>query len=150
MKEITTEGKDTNLTNPSLMGGLSAKEPGRRVRNKAPKVPPDLLGTRMDVPLSNESLTERAQLRMLLQTVKAVRRGDFSVRATYGQEGLVSEIAEVVNDIIELNENMSTELVRVSKIVGQEGKMTERASMGTVKGAWATGIESVNALIGDL
>src|SRR5690606_6833545 len=40
--------------------------------------------------------------------------------------------------------------VRVSKSVGQEGKMTERTSIGPVKGSWATSINSVNAMIGDL
>ncbi len=95
-------------------------------------------------------MSDKAQLRQLLQTVKSVRRGDFSVRCPIGEEGIVSEISEVLNDIIELNENMASEFVRVSKIVGQEGKMTERASMGSVKGSWATSIDSVNSLIGDL
>jgi hypothetical protein len=84
-----------------------------------------------------------------LHTVKAVRQGDFSVRFPLS-DGIVSEIGEVLNDIIELNENMANEFVRVAKIVGQEGRMTERASIGSVKGSWATSIESVNSLIGDL
>jgi HAMP domain-containing protein len=91
----------------------------------------------------------KAQLRQLLQMVKAARQGDFSVRFPVG-EGIVSDIGEVLNDIIELNEATAKELVRVSKIIGQEGKMTERASIGSVKGAWATNMESVNSLIGDL
>ena len=93
---------------------------------------------------------ERAQLRQLLQTVKSVRHGDFSVRLNVADDGIISEIGEVLNDIIELNEIMASEFVRVSRIVGQEGKMTERASIGTIKGAWATSIDSVNSLIGDL
>jgi len=96
------------------------------------------------------SHSSKEQLRSILQTVKAVRRGDFSVRMPIGGEGMMSDISEVLNDIIELNENMANEFARVSKTVGQEGKMTERASMGTVKGAWAIAVESVNTLIGDL
>ena len=94
--------------------------------------------------------SSREQLRELLQTVKAVRRGDFSVRLGTGQEGVIGDISEVLNDIIELNENMATEFARVSKTVGQEGKMNERLSMGSVKGAWAISVESINSLIGDL
>ena len=45
---------------------------------------------------------------------------------------------------------MAQELERVSRLVGKEGKMRERASIGTVTGAWATSIDSVNTLIGDL
>ncbi|QDK47438.1 hybrid sensor histidine kinase/response regulator [Bdellovibrio sp. ZAP7] len=66
------------------------------------------------------------------------------------QEGIIAEIGEVLNDIIELNENMADEFVRVRAIVGQEGKMNERVSMGSVKGAWSTSVDSVNLLIGDL
>ncbi len=92
----------------------------------------------------------RLQLKELLQIVKAVRQGDFSVRAPVIDEGVVGEIGEVLNDIIELNENMANEFKRVSCIVGQEGRMTERASISSVKGSWATSINSVNSLIGDL
>jgi HAMP domain-containing protein/signal transduction histidine kinase/CheY-like chemotaxis protein len=94
--------------------------------------------------------TLRNQLRKLLQVVKAVRQGDFSVRYPLGGEGMISDIGEVVNDIIELNDTTARELVRVSKVIGQEGKMAERASVGSVKGGWAMNMESVNSLIGDL
>ncbi|KYG69679.1 hybrid sensor histidine kinase/response regulator [Bdellovibrio bacteriovorus] len=92
----------------------------------------------------------KEQLRQLLFTVKAVRRGDFAVRMPVGQEGIIAEIGEVLNDIIELNENMANEFVRVRSTVGLEGKMNERVSMGSVRGAWATSVDSVNLLIGDL
>jgi HAMP domain-containing protein/signal transduction histidine kinase/CheY-like chemotaxis protein len=92
----------------------------------------------------------KEQLRQLLFTVKAVRRGDFAVRMPIHQEGIIAEIGEVLNDIIEMNEAMADEFVRVRAIVGQEGKMNERVSMGSVKGAWATNVDSVNLLIGDL
>src|SRR6185312_5785594 len=46
---------------------------------------------------------------------------------------------ELLNDIIGLNEHMAGELTRVGKVVGQEGRMHERASVGPVKGAWAVG-----------
>src|SRR5271169_5743404 len=49
-----------------------------------------------------------------------------------------------------MNEHMTSELVSVGKVVGQEGKMHERASVGPAKGAWAGGMSSVNQLIADL
>jgi len=96
------------------------------------------------------SVNPNDQLRQLRFTVKAVRRGDFSVRLPIGQDGIIAAIGEVLNDIIELNENMTSEFARVRNTVGQEGKMTERVSMGSVKGAWAVSVDSVNLLIGDL
>ncbi|MDC4225830.1 MAG: HAMP domain-containing protein [Candidatus Manganitrophus sp.] len=86
----------------------------------------------------------------LLEALKAVKAGDFSVRMPVVKDGIMAEIASAFNDVIDLNEGMAEEFVRVGTIVGQEGKMTERASLGTVSGAWATSIDSVNTLIGDL
>ncbi|MGZ6418771.1 MAG: HAMP domain-containing protein, partial [Pseudobdellovibrio sp.] len=90
------------------------------------------------------------QLRQLLHTVKAVRSGDFTIRLPVEQEGIFAEIGEVLNDIFELNENMASEFIRVRDKVGQEGLMMERVSIGSVKGSWATSVNSVNLLIGDL
>ena len=57
---------------------------------------------------------------------------------------------ELLNDIVLMSEHMNAELVRVGKVVGQEGRMHERASVGTAAGAWASGLSSVNQLIADL
>jgi HAMP domain-containing protein/signal transduction histidine kinase/CheY-like chemotaxis protein len=92
----------------------------------------------------------KEQLRSLLKTAKLVRQGDFTARAAIKQEGIISEIGEVLNDIIEMNETMASEFVRVRRMVGQEGKMTERVSIGSVKGLWETSVDSINNLIGDL
>ncbi len=93
---------------------------------------------------------DKEQLRQILMMVKAIRNGDFTVKLDLSDESLLGDIADVLNDINELNLNMAREFVRVGKIVGKEGKMTERVSIGSVRGAWSTNVESVNTLIGDL
>src|SRR4051812_47291098 len=55
-----------------------------------------------------EPLPPRDGLRHLLHVVKAMRQGNFSVRCAVS-DGIVSEIGEVMNDIIEMNENMAKE-----------------------------------------
>ncbi|MBX3034195.1 MAG: HAMP domain-containing protein [Bdellovibrionaceae bacterium] len=112
------------------------------------KMPKEMWDGSESPDLSTRSVKE--QLKQLLFTVKAMRGGDFSVRMPIGQDGIVAEIGEVLNDIIDLNENMADEFLRVRNIVGQEGKMTERVSIGPVKGAWGTSVDSVNHLITDL
>src|SRR6185503_2524494 len=92
----------------------------------------------------------RQQLKDILHTSKAVRRGDFSIRYDAKTDGLIGEICEVLNDILATNENMANEFVRISKAVGQEGRLNQRASIGPVQGAWAKNMESVNSLISDL
>ncbi|HHT9138194.1 MAG TPA: HAMP domain-containing protein, partial [Candidatus Wunengus sp. YC60] len=86
----------------------------------------------------------------LLNALKAVKQGDFSVRLPVDKGGIMSEIAMMFNDVVSLNENLANEVIRVSKIVGEEGKLTERASIGTVTGMWKAKIDSINGLINNL
>ncbi|MGE0172580.1 MAG: HAMP domain-containing protein [Oligoflexales bacterium] len=86
----------------------------------------------------------------LIEMLKAIKAGDFSVRFEYKKGEVLSRAGELLNDIVGLNEHLSNELLRVGKIVGQEGRMTERASVGPAKGSWANCVNSVNQLIGDL
>ena len=92
----------------------------------------------------------RNEIEQLVEVLKAVKNGDFSVRLPYEKTGVLSRAGELLNDIIGLNEHMAHEFLRVGKIVGQEGRMTERASVGPAKGSWAASVNSVNQLIGDL
>ncbi|MBI3557617.1 MAG: HAMP domain-containing protein, partial [Deltaproteobacteria bacterium] len=96
------------------------------------------------------SPTSRDEIEQLLEVLKSVKSGDFSIRLPYEKGGILSRSGELLNDIIGLNEHMANELLRVGKIVGQEGRMTERASVGPAKGSWATSVNSVNQLISDL
>jgi HAMP domain-containing protein/signal transduction histidine kinase/ActR/RegA family two-component response regulator len=96
------------------------------------------------------SAPSRAEVESLVDVLKAVKQGDFGVRFDYEKSGVLSRVGELLNDIIGFNEHLSAELLRVGRIVGQEGKMHERASVGSTRGAWATGLASVNQLIADL
>src|SRR5205807_1825563 len=49
-----------------------------------------------------------------------------------------------------LNEKMSQELARLSRVVGKEGKLSQRLTLGDVDGFWRESVESVNDLIDDL
>ncbi len=93
---------------------------------------------------------EREQLKKILVMVKAIRNGDFSERLNIDSDSVISDIAEVLNDINEINSDIASEFVRVGTIVGKEGRMTERMSVGSVKGAWVNSIDSINNLITDL
>ena len=96
------------------------------------------------------SESSKEEVQQLVETLKAVKQGDFSVRLPYRKDGILSSAGELLNDIFGLNEHMSGEFVRVGKIVGQEGRMTERASVGPAKGSWAISVNSINQLISDL
>ncbi len=89
-------------------------------------------------------------LKQLLRVLTAVKKGDFSVRMPVDSSGTAGKVCDVLNDIIELNEKMAKEFERISTVVGKEGKITQRASIGAADGAWTEGINSINTLITDL
>ncbi|HEY2586743.1 MAG TPA: HAMP domain-containing protein, partial [Tepidisphaeraceae bacterium] len=86
----------------------------------------------------------------LLTALLAFKRGDFSARLPIDLEGMDGKIADAFNEVIETNERMSRELERLGRVVGKEGKISQRASIGEVTGAWQESVDSVNALISDL
>src|SRR6185295_17272589 len=88
--------------------------------------------------------------RLLLVALTSLKKGDFSVRLPILKEGLDGKIAETFNDVVEINSKITREFERVSRVVGKEGKIAERASIGHVEGAWAEKIMSVNNLVSDL
>ena len=86
----------------------------------------------------------------LLVALTALRKGDFTARLPVEWSGIDGRIADAFNDAIELNQRMARELERLSRVVGKEGKISQRASIGDVSGGWSEAVSSVNALIGDL
>ena len=86
----------------------------------------------------------------LLNALVAFKRGDFSVRLDERGKGIDAKIAETFNSVVEINQRMSKELWRMSKVVGREGKIDERAGLGQVRGAWGGMVDSINTLISDL
>ena len=63
---------------------------------------------------------------------------------------MLGKVYDAFNDLIELNERMTVELERISRGVGKEGKINQRANLGNVGGSWSTMIDGVNGLITDL
>ncbi|MGE3334546.1 MAG: HAMP domain-containing protein [Rhodospirillaceae bacterium] len=86
----------------------------------------------------------------LLAALRALRKGDFSVRLPSNLSGVDGEIAEAFNDVVDLNERMTKEFQRLGDFVGKEGKITHRAKLANAGGSWASSIETVNTLVADL
>src|SRR5947209_1569162 len=88
--------------------------------------------------------------KQLLTALMAFKRGDFSARLPDEWTGLAGKIAGTFNDVIAINQRMTKEVERIGRVVGKEGRITQRASLGDVSDSWADAIGSVNDLIGDL
>jgi signal transduction histidine kinase/HAMP domain-containing protein len=85
----------------------------------------------------------------LLEVLTALVAGDFSARARPTQ-GLPGQLAERINHLAALQDRRTAELVRASRVIGREGRTTERLDEAGAEGGWAVGAAAVNALIDDL
>jgi len=91
-----------------------------------------------------------SDLRRLLAAMRELKEGDFNVRLPVSDDPLLAEIADEFNGIAKLNTRLSDEMTRVSKTIGRQGQMNDRASIGPVTGGWRSTVDSVNTLITDL
>ncbi len=86
----------------------------------------------------------------LLRGLTALKKGDFTFRLPVEWTGMQGKIADTFNEVVEQNQMLVNELARLSRVVGKEGKIGERATLGELRGSWADAINSVNALVRDL
>ncbi|MFS8068714.1 MAG: HAMP domain-containing protein, partial [Byssovorax sp.] len=86
----------------------------------------------------------------LRDALRALKAGDFSARILPGERRVTKEVATAFNDVAAMLDGTSVEFVRVSKVVGRDGEMMERAQLKGAQGGWSSQVESFNALIGDL
>ncbi|MCC6590469.1 MAG: HAMP domain-containing protein [Bryobacterales bacterium] len=96
------------------------------------------------------SPVETLDAHQLLTTLVAFQKGDFSARLPVDQVGVAGKIADTLNAIFERNEQLKEELKRISNTVGKQGRIAERATLGTAHGDWSECVQAVNELIGDL
>jgi HAMP domain-containing protein/CheY-like chemotaxis protein/signal transduction histidine kinase len=94
--------------------------------------------------------TDALNTRLLLKTLLAFKKGDFSVRLPGDWTGEAGKIADTFNDIIELSDRTARELDRVSRVVGKEGKIMHRATVPAAAGSWLRLVDSTNLLIDDM
>ena len=77
------------------------------------------------------------ELRQLLAGLTAVRDGDFGTRLPGDGEGLLGEIATVFNGMVDQLSLFTSEVTRVAREVGTEGRLGGQAEVPGVSGTWA-------------
>ncbi|MGW4774301.1 HAMP domain-containing protein, partial [Nocardia sp. NPDC004278] len=90
------------------------------------------------------------RLQPLLDGLKAVRDGDFRRSLPKVGDPLLDEIATVFNGMVDQLSLFTTEVTRVAREVGTEGKLGGQASVPGVSGTWKDLTESVNAMADNL
>ncbi|WP_371477214.1 HAMP domain-containing protein [Kitasatospora sp. NBC_00315] len=89
------------------------------------------------------------QLRQLLAGLTAVRDGDFGTRLP-DDDGLLGEIATVFNGMVDQLSLFTSEVTRVAREVGTDGRLGGQADVPGVSGTWEDLTDSVNAMAGNL
>src|SRR4051812_22866126 len=99
---------------------------------------------------SGFAAADEKALEAVVATLTAARDGDFSVRLPARRRDVIGDVQARVNDLVEQNARMAKELQRLARVVGRDGRMTERATLPGVYGGWADSVEAVNSLVDDL
>ncbi|MGV9335969.1 HAMP domain-containing protein [Nocardia sp. NPDC003726] len=93
---------------------------------------------------------DQVELRQLLAGLTAVRDGDFGTRLPTDADGLLGEIATVFNGMVDQLSLFTSEVTRVAREVGTDGRLGGQAEVPGVSGTWKDLTDSVNAMAGNL
>ncbi|MGH3709104.1 MAG: HAMP domain-containing protein, partial [Pseudonocardiaceae bacterium] len=85
----------------------------------------------------------------LVDAISEVLHGRFDVHLTR-RSGLSGQVVDGFNELVSLQERRNRDLLRISRVVGREGRTLERLDEEVSDGAWATGAAAINSLIDDL
>ncbi|MFE6128721.1 HAMP domain-containing protein, partial [Streptomyces sp. NPDC056437] len=96
---------------------------------------------------SDPTWVRGSDLRPLLNALQSLRDGDFTARVDRAEEGILTEIAGMFNQIAVRNEHLIGELQRVRREVVRHGRLDERLSASPGQGSWVTGVDSANTLL---
>src|SRR3954471_8086727 len=72
---------------------------------------------------------EEVLAREVAVALQALAAGDFSVRMTSRRAGPLGDVAKAFNAVAECNAKLHKELGRVGRVVGREGRMSERVAL---------------------
>ena len=90
------------------------------------------------------------QVRNIAEVTTAVARGDLSKKITVDVRGEILELKDTINTMVDQLNSFASEVTRVAREVGSEGKLAGQAQVEGVAGTWADLTDSVNLMAGNL
>jgi signal transduction histidine kinase/HAMP domain-containing protein len=113
---------------------------------------PNVAGTWKDltdnVNLLANNLT--AQVRNIAEVTTAVARGDLSKKISVDVKGEILELKNTMNTMVDQLRSFASEVTRVAREVGTDGKLGGQAEVQGVEGIWKDLTDNVNVLAGNL
>jgi HAMP domain-containing protein/signal transduction histidine kinase/DNA-binding response OmpR family regulator len=90
------------------------------------------------------------QVRNIAEVATAVAQGDLSKKITVNVSGEILQLKETLNTMVDQLNAFASEVTRVAREVGTEGKLGGQAEVGGVAGTWKDLTDSVNSMAGNL
>ena len=91
-----------------------------------------------------------AQVRNIAEVTTAVANGDLSKKITVDVKGEILELKNTINTMVDQLNGFASEVTRVAREVGTEGKLGGQAAVPGVAGTWKDLTDSVNAMATNL
>jgi CheY-like chemotaxis protein/signal transduction histidine kinase/HAMP domain-containing protein len=91
-----------------------------------------------------------SQVRNIATVTTAVANGDLSKKITVDVRGEILELKDTINTMVDQLNSFASEVTRVAREVGSEGKLGGQAQVRGVAGTWKDLTDSVNTMAGNL
>src|SRR5437879_4370666 len=129
-----------------------AREVGTEGRLGGQANVPGVAGTWKDLTDSVNSMAGNltGQVRNIAEVTTAVAKGDLSRKITVDVKGEILELKNTINTMVDQLNSFASEVTRVAREVGTEGKLGGQAQVPGVAGTWKDLTDSVNYMAGNL
>ncbi|WP_396616301.1 HAMP domain-containing protein [Lysobacter soli] len=152
------ELKNTINTMVDQLNGFSsevtrvAREVGTEGKLGGQAQVPDVAGTWKDLTDHVNSMASNLtlQVRNIAEVTTAVAKGDLSRKITVDVRGEILELKDTINTMVDQLNGFSSEVTRVAREVGTEGRLGGQAVVPGVAGTWKDLTDSVNAMASNL
>ncbi|HEY3762581.1 MAG TPA: HAMP domain-containing protein [Verrucomicrobiae bacterium] len=113
---------------------------------------PGVAGTWKDLTDNVNSMASNltAQVRNIAQVTTAVAKGDLSRKITVDVKGEILELKDTINVMVDQLNAFASEVTRVAREVGSEGKLGGQAAVPGVAGTWKDLTDNVNSMASNL
>src|ERR1700746_3630245 len=91
-----------------------------------------------------------AQVRNIADVTTAVANGNLSKKITVDVRGEIAELKDTINTMVDQLNSFASEVTRVAREVGTEGKLGGQAEVQGVGGTWKDLTDNVNFMAGNL
>ena len=152
------ELKDTINTMVDQLNGFAAevtrvaREVGTEGKLGGQAIVPGVAGTWKDLTDNVNSMASNltGQVRNISEVTIAVAMGDLSRKITVDVRGEILQVKEAINTMVDQLRSFASEVTRVAREVGTEGKLGGQAIVPGVAGTWKDLTDSVNAMATNL